>query len=145
MRRKQHSKRDQLELFRALLAELAPRDEQDLMAYPFVPLARDIVPIDFSGDAICDGVEAAAAHGVTTICDVDVLMWAAPPIVEAGDVALVRSRLTAAMSYATGRIWGNCRHPAGLACFDNPALRSHMFLAKLRSHGFQSQSQGTAA
>ncbi len=49
MRRKHHSERDQLELFRALPGDLAPRDAQDLMAYPFFSLAKTkrIVPIDF--------------------------------------------------------------------------------------------------
>jgi plasmid replication initiation protein len=38
-----------LELFRALPGDLAPRDAQDLMAYPFFSLAKSkrIVPIDF--------------------------------------------------------------------------------------------------
>jgi plasmid replication initiation protein len=40
---------NRLELFRALPGDLAPRDAQDLMAYPFFSLAKSkrIVPIDF--------------------------------------------------------------------------------------------------
>ena len=47
------SEREQLELFRALPGDLAPRDAQDLMAYPFFSLAKShrSTPIDFrSGD-----------------------------------------------------------------------------------------------
>ena len=40
MRRKSRSERSQLELFRALPGDLAPRDAQDLMAYPFFSLAK---------------------------------------------------------------------------------------------------------
>ena len=54
------SERDQLELFRALPGDLAPRDAQDLMAYPFFSLAKTkrIVPIDFRAGAIAIRVEA---------------------------------------------------------------------------------------
>jgi plasmid replication initiation protein len=43
------SEREQLELFRALPGDLAPRDAQDLMAYPFFSLAKTdrTTPIDF--------------------------------------------------------------------------------------------------
>ena len=46
MRRKCRSERNQLELFRALPGDLAPRDAQDLMAYPFFSLAKSkrVVP-----------------------------------------------------------------------------------------------------
>ena len=49
MRRRNRSEREQLDLFRALPGDLAARDAQDLMAYPFFSLAksRRIVPIDF--------------------------------------------------------------------------------------------------
>ena len=40
MRREYLSERDQLELFRALPGNLAPRDAQDLMAYPFFSSAK---------------------------------------------------------------------------------------------------------
>ena len=47
--------REQLDLFRALPGELAPRDAQDLMAYPFFSLAKSkrTVPIHFrAGDVV---------------------------------------------------------------------------------------------
>src|SRR6478672_8504797 len=101
MRRKQHSEPDQLELFRALPGDLAPRDAQDLMAYPFFSLAKTkrIVPIDFRAGAIAIRVEAVAEHGMATIWDADVLIWAASQIVEARDAGLKTSRLMAATPY----------------------------------------------
>ncbi|MEY9543175.1 plasmid replication initiation protein [Bradyrhizobium diazoefficiens] len=101
MRRKHHSERDQLELFRALPGDLAPRDAQDLMAYPFFSLAKTkrIVPIDFRAGAIAIRVEAVPEHGMATIWDADVLIWAASQIVEARDAGLKTSRLMAATPY----------------------------------------------
>jgi plasmid replication initiation protein len=40
MRRRRTSEREQLDLFRALPGDLALRDAQDLMAYPFFSLAK---------------------------------------------------------------------------------------------------------
>nr|WP_249811486.1 replication initiator protein A [Bradyrhizobium sp. 149] len=101
MRRKPHSERDQLELFRALPGDLAPRDARDLMAYPFFSLAKTkrIVPINFRAGAIAIRVEAVPEHGVATIWDADVLIWAASQIVEARDAGLKTSRLMAATPY----------------------------------------------
>ena len=39
-RRRRHSGRDKLDLFRALAGDLAPRDAQDPMACPFFPVAQ---------------------------------------------------------------------------------------------------------
>ncbi|MBR0820328.1 replication initiator protein A [Bradyrhizobium liaoningense] len=101
MRHKHHSEREQLELFRALPGDLAPRDAQDLMAYPFFSLAKTkrIVPIDFRAGAIAIRVESVPEHGMATIWDADVLIWAASQIVEARDAGLKTSRLMAATPY----------------------------------------------
>src|SRR4051794_30596420 len=101
MRRRHHSERDQLELFRALSGDLAPRDAQDLMAYPFFSLAKTkrIMPIDFRAGTIAIRVEAVPEHGMATIWDADVLIWAASQIVEARDAGLKTSRLMAATPY----------------------------------------------
>ena len=92
------SERDQLELFRALPGDLAPRDAQDLMTYPFFSLAKThrMTPIDFRMNDIAIRVEAVAEHGMATIWDADVLIWAASQIVEARDAGLRTSRLMAA-------------------------------------------------
>ena len=81
--RRRRSERDQLDLFRALPGDLAARDAQDLMAYPFFSLAksRRIVPIDFRAGTVTIRVEAVPEHGMATIWDADVLIWAASQIV----------------------------------------------------------------
>src|SRR5712664_1844305 len=99
--RRLRSERDQLELFRALPGDLAPRDAQDLMTYPFFSLAKThrIAPIDFRMNDIAIRVEAVPEHGMATIWDADVLIWAASQIVEARDAGLKTSRLMAATPY----------------------------------------------
>ena len=99
--RRHRSERDQLDLFRALPGDLAPRDAQDLMAYPFFSLAKSkrITPIDFRAGTITIRVEAVPEHGMATIWDADVLIWAASQIVEARDAGLKTSRLMAATPY----------------------------------------------
>ena len=93
--------RAQLDLFRALPGDLAPRDAQDLMAYPFFSLAKSkrLAPIDFKAGAVKIRVEAVAEHGMATIWDADVLIWAASQIVEARDLGLRPSRLMATTPY----------------------------------------------
>src|SRR5260370_7765124 len=84
MRRRQTSEREQLDLFRALAGDLAPRDAQDLMAYPFFSLAKSkrTVPIDFRAGKITIRVEPVPDHGMATILDADVLLWAPSQLVE---------------------------------------------------------------
>lgn len=93
--------REPLEVFRALPGELAPRDAQDLMAYPFFSLSKSkrIVPIDFRGGEVVIRVEGTAEHGIATIWDADVLIWAASQIVEARDSGLATSRLMVMTPY----------------------------------------------
>jgi len=101
--RRQHrrSERAQLELFRALPGELAARDAQDLMAYPFFSLAKShrTAPIDFRAGNVAIRVEAVPEHGMATIWDADVLIWAASQIVEARDRGARPSRLMGATPY----------------------------------------------
>jgi plasmid replication initiation protein len=93
--------REQLDLFRALPGDLAPRDAQDLMAYPFFSLAKSkrLTPIDFKAGSILIRVEAVPEHGMATIWDADVLIWAASQIVEARDTGLRPSRLMGTTPY----------------------------------------------
>jgi plasmid replication initiation protein len=101
MYRRKPSERDQLELFRALPGDLAPRDAQDLMAYPFFALgkSRRVTPIDFRAGSIVIRVEAVPEHGMATIWDADVLIWAASQIVEARDAGFQPSRFMATTPY----------------------------------------------
>ena len=87
--------RTQLELFRSVPGDLAPRDAQDLMAWPFFSLAktRRTVPIEFRMGATWISVEGVAEHGMATIWDADVLIWAASQLIEARDAGRPTSRL----------------------------------------------------
>jgi len=93
--------RGQLDLFHALPGDFAPRDAQDLMAYPFFSLSKSprTAPIDFVAGDVSIRVEAVPDHGMATIWDADILIWAASQIVEARDKGLRTSRLMAATPY----------------------------------------------
>ncbi len=71
------------------------------MAYPFFSLSKThrIAPIDFAAGNIAIRVEAVPDHGMATIWDADILIWAASQIVEARDAGLNTSRLMAATPY----------------------------------------------
>ena len=92
---------EQLQLFRALPGDLAPRDAQDLMSYPFFSLAKSkrLTPIDYRTGSVVIRVEAVPEHGMATIWDADVLIWAASQVVEARDLGFQPSRLMAATPY----------------------------------------------
>jgi plasmid replication initiation protein len=95
------SERAQLELFYASSADPAPRDAQDLMAYPFFSLSKThrTRPIDYDVAGVVIRVEAVPEHGMATIWDADILIWAASHLVEARDAGLRTSRLMAATPY----------------------------------------------
>ena len=101
MRKSSTSERGQLDLFRALPGDFSPRDAQDLMAYPFFSLSKShrTAPIDFVAGGVAIRVEAVPDHGMATIWDADILIWAASQIVEARDAGLPTSRLMAATPY----------------------------------------------
>lgn len=100
--------REQLDLFRALPGDMAPRDSQDLMAYPFFSLAksRRTAPIDFQAGNVKIRVEGTHEHGIATIWDADILIWAASQIVQARDAGLRPSRLMQATPYEILRFIG---------------------------------------
>ncbi|WP_368252614.1 replication initiator protein A (plasmid) [Citrobacter freundii] len=100
--------REQLDLFRALPGDMAPRDSQDLMAFPFFSLAksRRTAPIDFRAGGITIRVEGTQEHGIATIWDADLLIWAASQIVEARDAGLRPSRWIRATPYEILRFIG---------------------------------------
>lgn len=133
---KRISERDQLDLFRALPGDLAPRDAQDLMAYPFFSLAKSkrVRPIDYHTRTVAIRVEAVPDHGMATIWDADVLIWAASQIVEARDAGLKTSRLMAATPYEiltfVGRGTGARDYDRLKAAFDR--LQSTTVLTSIR-------------
>ena len=71
------------------------------MAYPFFSLSKShrIAPIDFTAGGVTIRVEAVPDHGMATIWDADILIWAASQIVEARDAGFSTSRLMAATPY----------------------------------------------
>ena len=71
------------------------------MAYPFFSLSKShrVRPIDFALGNVFIRVEAVPDHGMATIWDADILIWAASQIVEARDAGLRTSRLMAATPY----------------------------------------------
>ena len=89
---------EQLELFRPASANVTPRDAQDLMTWPFFSLAksRRVTPIDFRMGATWISVEAVPEHGMATIWDADILIWAASQLIEARDAKRPTSRFMAA-------------------------------------------------
>jgi plasmid replication initiation protein len=88
----------QLDRFFSAGGDIAARDAQDLMAWPFFSLAKTkrVRPIDFRMGETSILVEATAEHGMATIWDADVLIWVASQIVEARDAGRATSRLIAA-------------------------------------------------
>lgn len=88
----------QLDLFVGSGGDIAARDAQDLMAWPFFSLAKRkrVKPIDFRMGDVSILVEATAVHGMATIWDADVLIWVASQIVEARDAGYPTSRRIAA-------------------------------------------------
>ncbi|WP_213663582.1 replication initiator protein A [Stutzerimonas stutzeri] len=94
--------------FRALPGDMAPRDAQDLMAHPFFSLgkSRRTAPIDFRSATVTVRVEGTLEHGIATIWDADVLIWAASQLVEARDAGIMTSRLIRATPYEILRFIG---------------------------------------
>ncbi len=100
--------RPPLARFRALPGDFAPRDAQDLMAWPFFSLAksRRTRPIDFRSARATVRVEGTAEHGIATIWDADVLIWAASQWMQARDAGLPTSRWITATPYEILRFIG---------------------------------------
>ena len=69
----------------ALPGDMPVRDLQDIMAYPFFSLAKSkrVTPIEFRSGDLMVRVEGTPQHGIATIWDADVLIWAASQIVAA--------------------------------------------------------------
>ena len=107
----------QLDLFVSAGGDIAARDAQDLMAWPFFSLAKSkrVRPIDFRMGEISILVEATAEHGMATIWDADVLIWVASQIVEARDMGRPTSRLIAATPH---EILAFTRRGTGKASYD---------------------------
>ncbi|GEN59946.1 replication protein A [Acetobacter nitrogenifigens DSM 23921 = NBRC 105050] len=74
--------------------DASPRDQRDLMERPFFSLAKTkrTVPILYEAGDVRVEVLGMPEHGMATIWDADVLIWAASQIVEAENLGLTTSR-----------------------------------------------------
>ncbi|MBU0669795.1 MAG: replication initiator protein A [Alphaproteobacteria bacterium] len=130
---------EQLDLFMGVGGDIAARDAQDLMAWPFFSLAKSkrIRPIDFRMGEVSILVEATAEHGMATIWDADVLIWVASQIVEARDTGRPTSRLIAASPHEilafTGRGTGKAGYERLRAALDR--LQSTSIATSIRQRG----------
>lgn len=103
------SERKRLDPFVVATGDASPRDQRDLMERPFFSLAKAkrVVPIRYAAGGVMVEVFAVPEHGMATIWDADVLIWAASQIVEAENRGLTTSRFLRFTPYqllsATGR------------------------------------------
>lgn len=107
------SERSHLNPFVVATGDAAPRDQRDLMERPFFSLAKTprIKPILYKAADVEVQVLAMPEHGMATIWDADVLIWAASQIVAAENDGLRTSRFFRFTPYhllrAIGRPTGN--------------------------------------
>ena len=124
--------------FRAPPAPVAPRDAQDLMAWPFFSLAksRRTRPIAFKMGDVWISVEAVPEHGMATIWDADILIWAASQLVAARDADLPTSHILATSPHEIltfiGRGTGRDNYERLRAALDR--LQSTTVATSIRQH-----------
>ena len=88
------TERARLDPFIVATGDASPRDQRDLMERPFFSLAKAkrVAPILYETGGVRVEVFAVPEHGMATIWDADVLIWAASQIVEAENLGLKTSR-----------------------------------------------------
>ena len=107
------SERSRLDPFVVATGDAPPRDQRDLMERPFFSLAKTprTKPILYKTADIEVQVFGMPEHGMATIWDADVLIWAASQIVAAENDGLATSRFVRFTPYhllrAIGRPTGN--------------------------------------
>ena len=107
------SERSRLDPFVVATGDAPPRDQRDLMERPFFSLAKTprTRPIHYKAADVEVQVFAMPEHGMATIWDADVLIWAASQIVAAENNGLTTSRFFRFTPYqllrAIGRETGN--------------------------------------
>lgn len=90
----QDSERQRLDPFVVATGDASPRDQRDLMERPFFSLSKTprTRPILYKAADVEVQVLGLPEHGMATIWDADVLIWAASQIVEAENLGLQTSR-----------------------------------------------------
>jgi plasmid replication initiation protein len=88
------TERATLDPFIVATGDASPRDQRDLMERPFFSLAKAkrVAPILYETGGVRVEVFAVPEHGMATIWDADVLIWAASQIVEAENLGFKTSR-----------------------------------------------------
>jgi plasmid replication initiation protein len=106
------SERQRLDPFVVATGDASPRDQRDLMERPFFSLAKAkrVAPILYEAGSQRVEVFGMPEHGMATIWDADVLIWAASQIVDAENHGLRTSRFLRFTPYqllqAIGRATG---------------------------------------
>jgi hypothetical protein len=112
-RASRESERTRLVPFVVIGGDASPRDQRDLMERPFFSLSKSprIKPILYRAHDIEVQVFGTPEHGMATIWDADVLIWAASQIVRAENLGLATSRFFRFTPYqllrGVGRPTGN--------------------------------------
>ena len=113
LRREGGSERSHLDPFVVATGDASPRDQRDLMERPFFSLAKTprTKPILYKTADVEVQVFGMPEHGMATIWDADVLIWAASQIVAAENNGIKTSRFFRFTPYhllrAIGRDTGN--------------------------------------
>lgn len=107
------SERTRLNPFVVIGGDASPRDQRDLMERPFFSLSKSprTKPILYRANDVEVQVFGMPKHGMATIWDADVLIWAASQIVRAENLGLATSRFFRFTPYqllrGVGRPTGN--------------------------------------
>src|SRR5229473_303285 len=107
------SERTRLDPFVVIGGDASPRDQRDLMERPFFSLSKSprTKPILYRANDVEVQVFGMPDHGMATIWDADVLIWAASQIVRAENLGLATSRFFRFTPYqllrGVGRPTGN--------------------------------------
>ncbi|KIZ48124.1 MULTISPECIES: replication initiator protein A [Rhodopseudomonas] len=107
------SERTRLNPFVVIGGDASPRDQRDLMERPFFSLSKSprTKPILYRANDVEVQVFGMPKHGMATIWDADVLIWAASQIVRAENLGLTTSRFFRFTPYqllrGVGRPTGN--------------------------------------
>jgi plasmid replication initiation protein len=107
------SERTRLHPFVVIGGDASPRDQRDLMERPFFSLSKSprTKPILYRANDVEVQVFGMPEHGMATIWDADVLIWAASQIVRAENLGLTTSRFFRFTPYqllrGVGRPTGN--------------------------------------
>jgi plasmid replication initiation protein len=125
------SERSHLNPFVVATGDAPPRDQRDLMERPFFSLAKTprTRPILYKAADVEVQVLAMPEHGMATIWDADVLIWAASQIVAAENNGLTTSRFFRFTPYhllrAIGRPTGNRQYVLAEGRARAPAIDRH--------------------